>query len=73
VIVPDDVQVQVTAGVGAGASYVLGEAQGGTDLTNHYEIGDFGRLIVLDLAVGIGGIKVDQAANTQLGLDYGAY
>jgi len=69
VIVPDDAQVQVDADVGAGAFYVLGDAQGGTDLSNHYEIGDFGRLIVLDLAVGIGGIEVDHSVDYQFELD----
>ena len=52
---------------------MLGESQGGTDLSNHYEIGDLGRLIVLDLAVGIGGIEVDQAYDNQFELEYGAY
>jgi phage shock protein PspC (stress-responsive transcriptional regulator) len=74
VIVPDDdVQVQVDTEVGAGATYVLGDSQGGTDLSNHYEVGDLGRLIVLDLAVGIGGIEVDTAYNNQYELELGDY
>jgi phage shock protein PspC (stress-responsive transcriptional regulator) len=73
VIVPDDVQVEVDTEIGAGASYVLGDAQGGTDLSNHYEVGDLGRVIVLDLAVGIGGIEVDTAYDNQYELELGDY
>ena len=73
VIVPDDVQVEVDTEIGAGASYVLGDTQGGTDLSNHYEVGDLGRLIVLDLAVGIGGIEVDTAYDNQYELELGDY
>lgn len=74
VIVPDHTQVQVDTEVGAGFTYVLGDSQGGTDLSNHYASGDFGRLVVLDLSVGIGGIEVDPAYDDlQLELDYGAY
>ena len=74
VIVPDNAQVQVDTEVGAGFTYVLGDSQGGTDLSNHYESGDFGRLVVLDLSVGIGGIEVDPAYDDlQFELDYGAY
>jgi phage shock protein PspC (stress-responsive transcriptional regulator) len=74
VIVPDNAQVQVDTSVGAGFSYVLGDSQGGTDLDNHYEHGDLGPLIVLDLSTGIGGIEVDQAYDgLQYELEYGAY
>jgi hypothetical protein len=74
VVVPDNAQVKVDSAVGAGFSYVLGDSQGGTDLNNHYEHGDLGRLIVLDLSTGIGGIEVDQAyADLQYELEYGAY
>jgi phage shock protein PspC (stress-responsive transcriptional regulator) len=61
VVVPENAQLQVDTDVGAGFSYVLGDSQGGTDLTNHYVSGDLGRLIVLDLDVGLGGIEVDKA------------
>ncbi|HET7520254.1 MAG TPA: PspC domain-containing protein [Candidatus Limnocylindria bacterium] len=70
VIVPEDVQVQVETEIGAGGSWVLGDAEGGTDLANFYTHGDFGRLIVLDLAVGIGSIEVDQRTRLADGLDY---
>ena len=73
VIVPDDAQIQVDTQVGAGGTWVLGESQGGTDLSDHYEMGDFGRLIVLDLSTGIGGIEVDQGRDNRLELDYGVY
>jgi phage shock protein PspC (stress-responsive transcriptional regulator) len=73
VVVPNDVQVQVDTDIGAGASYVLGDSQGGTDLENHYEVGDLGRLIVLDLAVGIGGIEVNTAYDNQYELELGGY
>jgi phage shock protein PspC (stress-responsive transcriptional regulator) len=73
VVVPDNAQVQVDTDVGAGYSYVLGDSQGGTDLSNHYELGDLGRLIVLDLSAGIGGIEVHPGYDNQFELDYGAY
>ncbi|HEY7848267.1 MAG TPA: PspC domain-containing protein [Candidatus Limnocylindria bacterium] len=74
VIVPDNAQLRVDTDVGAGFTYVLGHSQGGTDLSNHYESGDLGRLIVLDLAVGIGGIEVQEYDRERLlELDYGAY
>jgi hypothetical protein len=73
VIVPNDAQVQVDTEVGAGASYVMGDSQGGTDLSNHYEIGDLGRLIVLDLTVGIGGIEVYEAYENEFELEMGGY
>jgi hypothetical protein len=68
--VPEDVQVQVETEIGAGGSWVLGDAEGGADLANFYTHGDFGRLIVLDLAVGIGSIEVDQRTRLADGLDY---
>jgi hypothetical protein len=73
VVVPDNAQVQVDTDVGAGYSYVLGDSQGGTDLSNHYELGDLGRLIVLDLSAGLGGIEVHPGYDNQFELDYGAY
>jgi Cell wall-active antibiotics response 4TMS YvqF len=77
VVVPENAQVQVDTDVGAGFSYVLGDSQGGTDLTNHYVSGDLGRLIVLDLDVGLGGIEVDtaydQAFYEQYELELGDY
>jgi hypothetical protein len=73
VIVPDEAQVEVDTEVGAGATCILGDSQGGTDLSNHYEVGDLGRLIVLDLAVGIGGIEVDTAYDNQYDLELGDY
>ena len=36
-------QVQVDTEVGVGFTYVLGDSEGGTDLSNHYASGDFGR------------------------------
>ena len=73
VIVPDNAQVHVDAAVGAGFSYVMGDGQGGTDLDNHYEQGDLGRLIVLDLSTGIGGIEVDEAYRNRFELELGDY
>jgi len=73
VIVPDNAQLQVDTDVGAGFSYVMGDSQGGTDLANHYEVGDSGRLIVLDLDVGLGGIEVDQTYDAQVELELGDY
>ncbi len=74
VIVPDNVQLRVDTEVGAGATSVLGETQGGTDLSNHYEIGDLGRLIVLHLSTGIGGIEVEPTSDDfRLELNYGDF
>jgi phage shock protein PspC (stress-responsive transcriptional regulator) len=73
VIVPDNAQLQVDTDVGAGFSYVLGDSQGGTDLTNHYVSGDLGRLIVLDLDVGLGGVEVDQTYRDLYSLEQGDY
>ena len=61
VIVPENAQVQVDSEVGGGAPTCWATAKGGTDLSNHYEFGDLGRLNVLDLSVGIGGIEVEPA------------
>lgn len=74
VIVPADSQVHVDTDVGLGATYVLGASQGGTNLNDHYERGNRGRLFVLDLSAGIGAIEVQQPYDdAQLELDYGAY
>lgn len=74
VIVPDHAQLQVDTEVGAGFTYVIGDSQGGTDLSNHYERGDLGRLFVLDLSVGIGGIEVEPGYDDlQFELENGAY
>ncbi len=59
VIIPEDASVEIDAAVGGGRLRVLGTDQGGSDLEDRQVIDGRGPEIVLDLATGLGDLRVE--------------
>ena len=58
VLLPPESRYEITSEVGLGASGILGNWHGGTDVEDRYVRGETGPRFVLDLAAGIGEVAV---------------
>jgi len=59
VVLPEDAGAELTTSVGAGTLLVLGDADEGTNLEQHYVIDGSGPQFVLNLGTGLGIVRVE--------------